>query len=368
MFASLVRSIVGFSLLLAVVCVAGCSSGGDGAPTVKRVVFLNNTDSPFWDAFRAGLNEGEKEFKLADSHLKVSWESNDGETQSQIEKLRQFAAQTDIAAVGISVLQADNPAIAGEIKNLRNQGVKVITVDGDINRELFPDVRDYYIGTDNTIGGKVLGTAVRELLKAKGGDGGCYVQFAGYTDNDNARSRMDGVKEAIGDVSEERDRMPDQTKRDKAANNVRNALNHEDLKALVGIWSYNATAITDVVQDKGVRDQVIIGCFDAEPGAIEAMSNGLIDVIVVQDPYNMGRQTARLLQALVVDDKATVKEMFPTPDQVGGDNFTTALRVVRLDEKSPLELSAFEGVVAEENFMTLEQFKAWLDKYGLSGS
>ena len=70
------------------------------------------------------------------------------------------------------------------------------------------------------------------------------MQFAGFTDNDNARNRMNGVKEAIGDKYTEDDRMPDGMDKSKARENVRNAItNHKDLVALVGIWAYNAPAI-----------------------------------------------------------------------------------------------------------------------------
>ena len=35
----------------------------------------------------------------------------------------------------------------------------------------------------------------------------------------------------------------------------------------VGIWSYNAPAIADVVDEKGSRDKYTIVVFDAEPEA-----------------------------------------------------------------------------------------------------
>ena len=65
--------------------------------------------------------------------------------------------------------------------------------------------------------------------------------------------------------------MGDDFDRTKARDNVRNALrNFPDLKFLVGIWSYNAPAIVDVVKETGKRKQVTIVAFDAEPLAIEA--------------------------------------------------------------------------------------------------
>ena len=66
------------------------------------------------------------------------------------------------------MIQADNAAIIEEMKKLQDKGIKVITVDGDVNREKFRDARPYYIGTDNIVGGRVLGTAAKAMLEARG--------------------------------------------------------------------------------------------------------------------------------------------------------------------------------------------------------
>lgn len=40
----------------------------------RRIVFVVNTDDPFWDACRQGLKEGAKHFKLADQGLQAEME------------------------------------------------------------------------------------------------------------------------------------------------------------------------------------------------------------------------------------------------------------------------------------------------------
>jgi ribose transport system substrate-binding protein len=340
------------------------SSGGSGT---KRILFVTNGDDPFWDALLSGLNEGAKQFKLADAGLSVHRDVNNGSAEGQIEKLRQYATQDDIAGVAISVIQADNLSIIEEMRNLQKKGVKIITVDGDVNRKEFRDARSYYIGTDNVVGGRTLGTATKALLEAKGVKQGGYVQYAGFTDNDNARSRMDGVKEAIGEAYKELDRMPDGMDLAKARDNVRNAIqNHRDLVAQVGIWAYNAPAIADVVKETGTRDKFVVATFDAQSLAIDAMDSGLIDVMVVQNPFDMGVQTVRLLKAMIQDDKSTVSEMLPNAGKDNGDIYTTGLRVVVPDAKSAVNQQLFDKNVVE--YMVLPDFKAWLKKYGLHSS
>ncbi|MFM9009594.1 MAG: substrate-binding domain-containing protein [Planctomycetota bacterium] len=333
----------------------------------SRLIFVTNGDDPFWDACLSGLKEGERRFGCEAAGLTVSRDVNNGTAEGQIERLRQYATQDDIAGVAISVIQADNQSIVEEMRKLRSKGVKVITVDGDVNRDTFRDARSFYIGTDNVVGGRTLGTATRALLEARAAKEGGYVQFAGFTDNDNARSRMNGVKEAIGSAYAERDRMADEMDLPRARDNVRNATqNHKDLVALVGIWAYNAPAIADVVTESDTRDRYVVATFDAQDLAIGHMEKGNIDVMVVQNPFEMGVQTVRLLKGMIEQDEGVVAEMFPRSGQPDGDIFTTGLRVVVPDASSPVRADLFAPQVVE--FMTLPDFKAWLATYHLTSS
>jgi len=299
-------------------------------------------------------------------------EKNNGTAQGQIEKLRQLGSQSDVAGVAISVIQAENAAIVEEMKNLAAKGVKVITVDGDVNRETFRDARPFFIGTDNVEGGRLLGAAARRLLESRGKTSGGYVQFAGFTDNDNARTRMNGFKESVGEGYKEVDRMSDEMDLSKARDNVRTALvNHPDLVALVGIWAYNAPAIAEVTQERGVRDRLTIVTFDAQAAALNQMAEGKIDAMVVQNPFEMGIQTVRLLRAMHAGDEATVKEMFPRRGEPDGDIYTTGLRLIVPEAGSPLDANAVgEGKAggAGVEVMPLPAFRAWLATYGLSSS
>ena len=348
------------------------SVSGSGSSGPKRLIFITNGDDPFWDACNAGLIEGAKQFGIESQGLRVVMEKNNATAQGQIEKLRQLGSQSDVAGVAISVIQAENAAIVEEMKNLAAKGVKVITVDGDVNREKFRDARSFYLGTDNIEGGRLLGSAARALLEGRGKTSGSYVQFAGFTDNDNARARMNGFKESVGDAFKEVDRMSDEMDLSKARDNVRTALvNHPDLTALVGIWAYNAPAIAEVAMERGVRDRLTIITFDAQAAALNHMAEGKIDAMVVQNPFDMGVQTVRLLRAMLAGDEATVKEMFPRRGEPDGDIYTTGLRLIVPNTESPLnsmKTGAESAVSKGVEIMPLPAFREWLAKYGLSSS
>lgn len=333
------------------------SSGG-----TKRIIILTNGDSPFWDACREGLNAANSELKLADAGLKAVLDVNDGTPQGQLSKLQQYGTQSDIAGVGVSAIDANNVAVADELRSLQKKGIKVLTIDSDLDRAQFRDSRFAFVGTDNLTGGKVLGTCAKGLQA----DGGEYVTFVGRTGAQNAMERIDGFGQGAGEKFVARDKMADDTDKALARENVRNAIrNHARLNVLVGIWSYNAPAIVDVVRELDRRKDFTIVVFDAEPGAIAAMKQGQIDAMVVQNPFAMGFQGVKLMRAMIADDKATIDEMLPNHGQPEGDILDTGLKVVVPGDDSPLKADQFDQSV---EFLALPAFQEWLTRYGLTGS
>lgn len=333
----------------------GCGDAGGGGGG-DRLVLLTNGASPFWEACRAGMDDAAKEFGV-----NAVMEVNNGTPEGQLEKLRQLGNSSDVKAVAVSAIDGKNVAIADELKKLRKKGVHVITIDSDFDASLH-DAREAYLGTDNVAAGRVLGKSMAGMLP----DGGEYVTFVGLAGAQNAKERHQGIEEGAGEKFKRLDLMADDTDSSKARENVRNAiLNHPDADALVGIWSYNAPAIVDILKQQGNRDKFKVVVFDAEPMAIKSMQEGMIDAMVVQNPYQMGYQGVRLMKALVEKDDATQKEMFPKWGEDGGDIYDTGLKLVVPDEGSPVTADTI-GDGAQ--FLKLAEFRKWLDKYDLKGS
>jgi len=308
------------------------------------------------------MQEAEKDLRLQESGLRAVFEVNDNKSQGQIDKLRQYAAQTDVAGVCLSAVVAGNQRVAELMRQLRKNGVHVLTFDSDVDREKMRDARFAYLGTDNYTGGQELGRCAQGLRP----DGGAYVTFVGETGAQNAMERVNGFANGAGDKFIKIDNMGDDTDRTLARENVRNAMiNHPEMNVLVGIWSYNAPAIVHVVREKGNRKSYTVVVFDAEPLAIKEMAEGDIDAMVVQNPFRMGYDAVKLLKALINDDQMTIKEMLPHLDEKDGDIFDTGLKVVVPNEGSPLKAEMFDK---KTQFLKLSDFRKWLDKYGLIGS
>jgi ribose transport system substrate-binding protein len=354
--------------LLAVSVVVGCgedqpsSDGSASNGKTKRIIILTNAVSPYWDAADIGAQNAAKELNVADSNYTVTIEKNTKKTEGQVTQLKQYLGAADVAAVAISVTDPNNQQLMRAMKQLRDSGVVVVTIDSDVDRSKFSNTRFAYIGTDNVVGGKELGQTVKGLLP----NGGKYATFVGIKSQGNAIERNDGFDEGVGEKFTRVENLGDDVDDNKARKNVRDAYDrNNDIVAYVGIWSYNTPAIVDIVSELKIQDKVKVVGFDADPPSIVAMGEGKVDAMVVQNPYEMGYQSVRLMKALLTDDTDTVNEMLPNHSESGGDIYDTGLRVVVPDENSPLKESDFRKTT---EFMTLKEFQSWLDKYALTGS
>ncbi|MCA9046040.1 MAG: hypothetical protein KDA69_17055, partial [Planctomycetaceae bacterium] len=121
------------------------SGGGNGkgngqgknanSGSTKRIVILTNGPDPFWDTCEAGAHAAEEELGLADLGYRVDFQRGDFTDKKQIDMLKQYGLDGNVVAVGISVYNPENRALAEEMRSLQSKGVKVVTIDSDISRE-----------------------------------------------------------------------------------------------------------------------------------------------------------------------------------------------------------------------------------------
>src|SRR5438046_135293 len=100
----------------AVLMTLACSTGKGPEPGAggarPRFVFISNSNSPFWDAARVGLDDAAKEF-----NVEVELIRNDGSTGGQIRRLEQVAAQREVKGVMVSVVEPNASGIIDQMKS-----------------------------------------------------------------------------------------------------------------------------------------------------------------------------------------------------------------------------------------------------------
>jgi len=297
-----------------------CGCAPSKAPESKaiRVAFVTNNASDFWKIARAGTEKAAKEFGC-EVLFRIPSTGTAQEQQRIVE---------DLVTVGVSgiAISPKDPANQTTMLNSAAAKVNLVTQDSDAPESN----RACYVGTDNYSAGVAAG----ELLKKTLPGGGKIMLFVGTLDAQNAQDRKKGIEDTLkGSGIEIVDTRTDETDRLKAKANAQDALvTHPDLACLVGLWSYNGPAIVNGVRASGKLGQVKIICFDEEEETLQAVKDGYIAGTIVQQPFEFGYQSVKVLVALAKGDKSVIpptKQLFvpvKTISQENVDEFWTNLK------------------------------------------
>lgn len=274
-----------------------------------RVAFVTNNPSDFWLIARAGTEKARRELGCeVDFRIPAT-----GTAQEQQQILEDLVTR-GVSGVAISPKDPQNQV---EMLNRAAARVNLITQDSDA-----PDSnRVCYIGTNNYEAGVQAGELVKRALP----NGGKIMLFVGSLDAQNAQDRKRGIEDAIRSANITiLDTRTDETDRLKAISNVEDALNtYSDLACLVGLWSYNGPAILNAVRDSNKLGQISIVCFDEEEETLQGVKDGHILGTVVQQPFEFGYQSVRLLVQLAQNDSSGVppdKQIFVPTKIITRDN------------------------------------------------
>lgn len=284
------RLVVLLLSILLVVSLVGCNkqSGKTGSSsatgsTVKLAILAPGA-SDFWKIVEAGANKASKDFNAS---CEVIAPSQPGATEQKTRLEDMMARGVD--GIAFAPVDPDNQT---EAINKAASQTNLITTDSDAPKSK----RICYVGTDNYSAGKLAGEQLKKALP----NGGKVWVCVGMLDAQNAHDRYQGVADSVkGSNIKILGVLTDNADRTKAKANVEDQLvKTPDVAAFVGLWSYNGPSILDAVRAFGKVGKVKIVCFDEDAVTIQAVKDGAIYATVVQNPFEFGYQSVKVLAAL----------------------------------------------------------------------
>ena len=265
----------------------------DGDGKNLKLAFVTNNASDYWTIARKGVEKADAELNNVTVEFKLPGEGTAAEQKRIIDDL----TSTGVNGIAISPVDPENQA---QLINDTAKKTLVITQDSDApNSE-----RALYIGTDNVAAGRQAGQLIKEALP----NGGKIMLFVGKSDARNAVERAQGIREVLqGTDIEIIDTRTDDTDRARAKSNAADTLvKYPDIAALVGLWSYNGPAILNAVKEANKVGQVKIISFDEEDETLAGVKEGAIYATVVQQPYEFGYQSVKLMARILSGDKSVI--------------------------------------------------------------
>lgn len=308
-----------------VFALSACQSkpaGVEGGGKTFKVAFVTNNASDFWTSARRGVEKADEELPDVSAEFRITSDGTAAEQKRIIDDL----LTKGVGAIAISPVDPENQTA---LINDAAQKALIFTQDSDAPKSN----RLCYIGTNNVEAGRQAGTLIKDILP----DGGPIMLFVGKLDAKNAQERIQGIKEVIaGTKITILDVRTDDADTVRAKSNAADTLvRHPEVKALVGLWSYNGPAIVSAVKEAGKVGKVQIVTFDEAEETLAGIRDGSIHGTIVQQPYEFGYQAVKRMTEALKGDKSFVPEnkqiIVPTlvVDKNNVDEFTKKLKALQ---------------------------------------
>jgi ribose transport system substrate-binding protein len=266
-----------------------------GALAPLHVLLVTGGPGDYWDEAVRGARTAADKLKV-DLDVKAPAEHEDASQQLEILSQTNFKK---IDGLGLSPLDAEGQA---ELINRIAQTTKVVTFDSDAPHT----DRTTFVGTNNYAAGQLAERLARDALPK----GGKIALLVVNLTKDNIQDRKRGFSEALAAAPDESpkieivDTLEDQGQVQRCAENIGKALaDHSDLAGFVAMNGSEGPILIKTLRAGGKLAKLKLITFDDAPETITGVEDGSIFATVVQDPYQFGYETVRILADLVRGDE-----------------------------------------------------------------
>lgn len=235
----------------------------------------------YWQSIHAGAVAAARE-----TNVDIVWNGPATETD--------YSGQLQIAETminsrvdAIAIAPIDKAAMVGVVERAGREKIPVVIFDSGINTENFIAK----VATDNYKGGQLGAERVGKILGGKGkvamvavqpGSSSTVLREQGF--EDTIHKSFPGI-----DIVDKRYGMADFAQSLTVSENMLTA--HPELDAF---FASNESSTVGAAQAlKGRKGKVMLVGFDSSPTLLEDLQSGLIDSLVVQDPFRMGYESVQ---------------------------------------------------------------------------
>ncbi len=259
------------------------SPTGAGAEGYRIAVVPKGTTHTFWRTVQAGAQKAGGEL-----NAEILWNGPAKET----DRAGQIAIIEDFISAKVDALvmaACDAKALVPTVRQALEAGIPVITIDSGIST----DDALSFVATDNVKGAEQAGEKLAELIGEEG-EVGLIPFIKGAATSD---MREEGFRKAIA-------RYPNITiastlySQSSASDGMKAAENmltsNPGLKGIFAANEPGAIGAAQAIKQRKLVGKVKLVAFDAADAEIRALEEGVIQALVVQDPFEMGYEGVRL--------------------------------------------------------------------------
>lgn len=265
----------------------GVSRKGQGTDEIKIAVIPKGTTHIYWESVRAGAQKAGDE-----AGVQIFWNGPKLETdrEEQIQIIEDFLIKK---VSGVVLAPLDSKALVPSVEKMFDDGIPCVIIDSGIETDKIVS----FAATDNYKGGVLAGQRMGEIL---GGQGKIIV--VRYTPNsDSTTQRENGFIDTIKkdfpniEIVDEQYGMATVETALQATEDM--LTKNTELDGLYACNASTAVGAMQALQSQGRDGEVKMVGFDAEDALINGLKSGVIDSLVVQNPFKMGYEGVKAVLA-----------------------------------------------------------------------
>ena len=286
----------------------GCGSSSGGDKKHQIAVIPKGTTHVFWKSVHAGAQKAARELGNVEIYWKGAYSEGDQVGQIQVVEncvVEQFK--------GIVLAPLDRTALVHVVREAKKQGIPTVIFDSALDDE---SSIVSYVATDNYRSGQL---AARELGKRLGGKGNAILlRYAPGSESTEQREKgfLDAITKEFPDVKMLSDNQYAGTTQESALDKSLALLSQfgDQVQGIFTVCEPITVGMLKALEQEGLAGKVVFIGFDPSPHLIQAMSQGKIQGIVLQDPVNMGYQGVKTMVAHL--EGKPVAKRIPTGETV----------------------------------------------------
>lgn len=301
---------------LSFLMMTGCGSRGkdESAESGKRItiaVIPKGTLGVFWKSVHAGAIKAARELDID-----IIWKGpiKEDDREEQVQVVETFIS-SHVDAIVLAPL--DDRALAMPVRDAKERGIPTVVIDSGLQG----DFHESFVATDNYKGGVLAAERIGELT---GGTGKLimlrYLEGSASTTQREA-GFLDTIRERFPGIEILSENQYSGATTDSAVRAAENLVNRfSDATVFFAPNDTSAFGLLRAIQNNGIDGKVILVGFDSLDKLIEAMEEGVVNGLVIQNPFKMGylgvRYAYTILKGGTVEKRIDTGVIIATPDNM----------------------------------------------------
>jgi ribose transport system substrate-binding protein len=286
------------ALVVTIACLPlGCGSGQAHAK-YRIAVIPKGMTNEFWQSIYRGAERAGADLTAKGISVQILWDGprKESDLSDQIGIIQQKAAQ----GIQGMVLAPQSRDMVPQVEDVVRNGVKVVIIDSGLDKEKLkdnPDLIVKYVATDNHHGGWLAAEQLLKVLESANVENPRLVLFRYQVGSESTEQREQGFLDYLKAAEKKgkkfrlvSDNVYALATVETATAAARPLLSRLDGQ-IDGIFAPNessAVGMLSSLRSLSLNKKIHLFGFDSSEQLLQAVREGDVDGLIVQDPYRMG--------------------------------------------------------------------------------